>query len=78
MNIVWRAALSLPQPRSGNGIIIREISAHTGSLNSSHNEVLQRKKSRRVSFESYDSSEHFVGFFIILRNASGVVLRKGK
>lgn len=28
--------------------------------------------------ESYDSSEHFVGFFIILKNASGVVLRKGK
>jgi hypothetical protein len=28
--------------------------------------------------ESYDFFVRFVGFFIILKNASGVVLRKGK
>lgn len=33
---------------------------------------------KSFSLESYDFHEHFVGRFIILKNASGVVLRKGK
>lgn len=33
-----------------------------------------RVASAKSSFESYDSGDRFVGFFIILKNASGVVL----
>lgn len=33
---------------------------------------------KSFSLEIYDFHEHFVGRFIILKNASGVVLRKGK